>query len=32
MLEVAGFAERREGMWRIVRAGGGRAAKMPRLV
>jgi DNA processing protein len=32
MLEVAGFAERREGGWRIVRAGGGRAAKMPRLV
>jgi DNA processing protein len=30
MLEVAGFVERREGGWRIVR--GGRAAKMPRLV
>ncbi len=30
MLEVAGFVERREGRWRIVR--GGRAAKMPRLV
>ncbi|MGE2814548.1 DNA-processing protein DprA [Mycobacterium heidelbergense] len=26
MLEVAGFAERREGRWRIVRAGGGQAA------
>jgi DNA processing protein len=26
ILEVAGFAERRDGRWRIVRAGGGQAA------
>ncbi|OMC53986.1 DNA protecting protein DprA [Mycobacterium sp. IS-2888] len=32
MLEVAGFAERREGRWRIVRAGGGQAAMTTRLV
>ncbi|OMC56662.1 DNA protecting protein DprA [Mycobacterium sp. IS-836] len=32
MLEVAGFAERREGRWRIVRAGGGQAARTTRLV
>ena len=32
ILEVAGLAERREGRWRIVRAGGGQAALKTRLV
>jgi DNA processing protein len=32
ILEVAGFAERRDGRWRIVRAGGGQAAATARLV
>ncbi|MEB3983958.1 DNA-processing protein DprA [Mycobacterium sp. 663a-19] len=32
ILEVAGLAERQDGRWRIVRAGGGRAAGTVRLV
>jgi len=32
ILEVAGFAERHDGRWRIVRAGGGQAAATARLV
>ena len=32
ILEVAGFAERHDGRWRIVRTGGGQAAATARLV
>jgi DNA processing protein len=32
ILEVSGFAERHDGRWRIVRAGGGQAAATARLV
>jgi DNA processing protein len=32
ILEVAGFAQRHDGRWRIVRAGGGQAAATARLV
>jgi DNA processing protein len=32
ILEVAGFAQRHDGRWRIVRAGGGQAAVTARLV